>query len=136
MIAAYSRGMASAAHNCRKHRESVSKRIGKTAARWIWHRDGHRCVYCGVALTPGHGAHLDHLEPRSHGGSDLVINLVLACDSCNSARQDMTLEQWSAYAKATRGLVFDPEAILAQARTPVPSAMAGRGSSWAGCPIS
>lgn len=127
--------MASAAHNNRPARESVSKRIGATAARWIWKRDRCRCAYCGVALKKGRGAHLDHLEPHAHGGQDLVVNLVLACESCNSARQDMTLAQWAAYAKATYGLTVRPARVLAQAATPVPAALRGRGRAWLGCPV-
>jgi hypothetical protein len=127
--------MANAAHNSRPNRESVSKRIGAKATSWIWRRDRCKCAYCGVALRPGRKAHLDHLEPQAHGGQDLVVNLVLACDRCNSARQDMTLAQWAAYARATYGITFRPEAILARATTPAPKAMVGRARSWAGCPV-
>lgn len=35
--------------------------------------------------------HLDHVVPRSQGGSDEDSNLVLACASCNCRRQDMSL---------------------------------------------
>ena len=127
--------MASEKHNTRKQRESVSKRIGDKATAWIWRRDRCQCAYCGVALTPGRGAHLDHLTPAHHGGADVVTNLVLACESCNSARQDMTLTQWAAYAKATYGLTVRPARILARAATPVPAALAGTGRAWTGCPV-
>lgn len=42
--------MASAAHNGRKNRESLSKRLGRIA-RQIKARDGHACVYCDIAWT-------------------------------------------------------------------------------------
>jgi hypothetical protein len=128
--------MASSAYNNRPGRESVSKRIGEKATAWIWRRDCCRCVYCGADLTPGRGAHLDHLEPRARGGEDLVVNLVLSCDSCNSARQDMSLEQWAAYAQAARKVRFSPEDVRAIASTPCPAELAGRGRAWTGCPIS
>lgn len=127
--------MASAAHNSRPSRESVSKRIGDKATAWIWRRDRACCAYCGEKLTPGRGAHLDHLTPAHHGGEDLVTNLVLACESCNSARQDMTLTQWAAYARAAKGLKVSPAKILARATTPVPAALAGKGRAWLGCPV-
>lgn len=38
---------ATAAHNARPNRESLSKRLGKVA-RLIAARDGHACVYCGT----------------------------------------------------------------------------------------
>jgi endonuclease I len=127
--------MANAAHNSRPNRESVSKRIGAKATAWIWRRDNHRCVYCGCRLAKGGGAHLDHLQPQAHGGQDLVTNLVLACERCNSARQDLSLRQWAAYAAEVYGLRVRPAAVLARAATPVPRAYAGRGRAWAGAAI-
>lgn len=127
--------MASAAHNSRKSRESVSKRIGDKATQWIWARDGHACAYCGKALVKGRGAHLDHLTPAHHGGADTVVNLVLACESCNSARQDMSLTQWAVYAAATYGLRVSPAAILRRAATPVPADIIGKGRAWQGATV-
>lgn len=127
--------MANAAHNNRPARESVSKRIGAKATAWVWHRDASRCVYCGCALTKGNGAHLDHLTPHAHGGADDVTNLVLACERCNSARQDMSLVQWAAYAAEVYGLKVRPAAILARAARPVPAAMMGRGRAWQGATV-
>lgn len=78
----------------RPGRESLSKRLGRVA-RQIKARDGHACVYCGATeQSSGAHLHLDHLTPRVAGGSDSAENLVLACRSCNSARQDMPLAAW------------------------------------------
>ena len=86
--------MASAKHNARKNRESLSKRLGAIALR-IRERDCHRCVYCGkTAEQSGAHLHLDHLLPKSRGGLDVASNLVLACRSCNSRRQDQSLAAW------------------------------------------
>lgn len=48
----------------------------------LYARDGWRCVYCQkrAKLT------LDHLKPRSLGGSNKNQNLVTACHKCNSLR--------------------------------------------------
>jgi 5-methylcytosine-specific restriction endonuclease McrA len=81
-------------HAARPGRESLSKRLGRVA-RQIKARDGHCCVYCGAtAEESGSHLHLDHLTPRSKGGQDVASNLVLACRSCNCARQDMPLARW------------------------------------------
>jgi len=107
----------SAAHNSRPGRESVSKRIGVRAVRAIATRDGGACLYCGAtAQTSGAHLHLDHLTPRSQGGADDARNLVTACRRCNSARQDMSLAQWAAYAAVKLGLTIDPRAVRAHAR--------------------
>lgn len=62
----------------------------------IYLRDEFHCLYC---LADLHGAApsdvtLDHLVPRVDGGSNHESNLVTACRSCNSARQDTPLSRW------------------------------------------
>jgi 5-methylcytosine-specific restriction endonuclease McrA len=54
----------------------------------IYARDGHKCQYCGATrkLT------IDHVIPRSKGGSDDWDNLVVACSSCNIKKGDKYLE--------------------------------------------
>lgn len=50
-------------------------------------RDGEFCQYCGALdadLT------IDHLLPRSRGGTNQLENLVLACFSCNQRKGDRT----------------------------------------------
>lgn len=52
---------------------------------------GRRCGYCGQTNVP---FELDHLHPRSRGGSDRVSNLVLACHKCNAARGNRTAAEF------------------------------------------
>jgi 5-methylcytosine-specific restriction endonuclease McrA len=104
-----------AEYAARPNRESLSKRLGKTAVL-IKARDAHACVYCNRnAETSGAALHLDHLTPRSAGGADVPTNLVLACRRCNSARHDMDLDQWAAYACEKFGLMFTAPGIRAHA---------------------
>lgn len=55
----------------------------------IFDRDGFQCIYCG-STSYGDGVELtlDHIIPRSRGGSDCAENLVTACKGCNSAKND------------------------------------------------
>ena len=48
-------------------------------------RDGHRCGYCGGTATT-----IDHLLPRSRGGSNSWRNTVAACGGCNQRKGDRT----------------------------------------------
>lgn len=79
-------------------------------ARWItpekrlaiYIRDGFQCAYCGASLknVAPEGITLDHLVPRNplvaHGnGGNEATNLITACRSCNSSRQD---KPWVDYA--------------------------------------
>ena len=54
----------------------------------LYLRDRFACLYCGRDLSDAAPADitLDHLLPRSAGGSNEATNLVTACRSCNSAR--------------------------------------------------
>lgn len=60
-------------------------------------RDGLACVWC--ARTMGlMEATVEHLRPRSSGGTDSLRNLTLACAPCNHARGAMPLRAWVARA--------------------------------------
>ena len=45
-------------------------------------RDRNTCQYCGEAMPPG-DLTLDHVIPRSRGGSSTWENLVACCPDCN-----------------------------------------------------
>ncbi|HMK31813.1 MAG TPA: HNH endonuclease [Terriglobales bacterium] len=45
-------------------------------------RDRNSCQYCGIALASGELT-LDHVVPRSRGGSSTWENLVACCHPCN-----------------------------------------------------
>ena len=44
---------------------------------------GRKCAYCGVENVP---FEVEHIHPKSKGGSDRVSNLTLACRGCNQAK--------------------------------------------------
>jgi len=56
--------------------------------RAVFARDGHRCQYCGASAE-----NIDHVVPRSRGGSHSWDNVVAACRPCNTAKRDRMLEE-------------------------------------------
>jgi hypothetical protein len=48
------------------------------------------CAYCA---KPGK-LHRDHVVPRSRGGPDNAMNIVMACPSCNSSKGDRLASEW------------------------------------------
>jgi 5-methylcytosine-specific restriction endonuclease McrA len=52
--------------------------------RAVFARDGFRCQYCG---SPG-SLTVDHVVPRSRGGTSLWDNIVTACAPCNLRKGD------------------------------------------------
>lgn len=57
----------------------------------VLRRDGFRCYYCGVRgnETTGDGLTIDHVVPKSLGGTDEPTNLVAACGDCNSGKSSV-----------------------------------------------
>ncbi len=53
-----------------------------------WQR---QCAYCKTSGVP---LQVEHLMPKSRGGSDRASNLVIACDSCNKRKGSRTAEEF------------------------------------------
>src|SRR5260221_8991544 len=75
--------------------EGVAYQSG-TLAGWevrayLLSKYAYRCAYCGKTDTP---FQLDHIRPRSRGGSNRVSNLCLSCQECNQAKGDKTAAEW------------------------------------------
>jgi len=85
---------------------------------YVLEKFGYRCAYCGRGETV---FELDHIWPRSRGGTSRVSNLALACHACNAAKGDRTAAEFG-YAE-----------VEAQARRPLHDAAAMNASRYALC---
>jgi 5-methylcytosine-specific restriction endonuclease McrA len=56
--------------------------------RAVFTRDGSTCVYCGGSATS-----IDHVVPRSRGGTHTWDNVVAACRRCNHTKADRSLAE-------------------------------------------
>nr|WP_318014264.1 HNH endonuclease [Geodermatophilus sp. YIM 151500] len=56
--------------------------------RAVFTRDGQTCVYCGGSATS-----IDHVVPRSRGGTHTWDNVVAACRRCNHTKADRSLAE-------------------------------------------
>ena len=52
----------------------------------VFARDGHICQYCGATAE-----NIDHVVPRSKGGTHTWDNVVAACRPCNMRKEDRLL---------------------------------------------
>jgi 5-methylcytosine-specific restriction endonuclease McrA len=92
--------------------------------RNLFHRDGHRCQYCGCgdAGSSGSGVvrlSIDHVIPRSRGGSHSWDNVTTACLRCNVHKGNRTpREAGMVLAKPPRrplsGPLFEAERQMAR----------------------
>jgi len=60
--------------------------------RNIYRRDGHRCLYCG-RRPHADRLTIDHVIPRSRGGTWSWENCVTACLACNARKADRTTRE-------------------------------------------
>jgi len=76
--------------------------VPRRGARWsrvgVLRRDGYRCIYCGVVATERRDGRqldrgdftIDHIIPRSRGGTNTWGNTACACYACNQRKSDRT----------------------------------------------
>jgi len=66
---------------------SEAKRKWRQSIKEHW---DYECAYCGETenLT------LDHITPRSKGGSDRVTNVLCACKECNTSKSHQMWSDW------------------------------------------
>lgn len=55
---------------------------------------GRKCAYDDAQDVP---LEIDHIIPRSRGGSDRISNLTLACRNCNERKGNKTIEEFLAH---------------------------------------
>ncbi len=82
---------------------------------------GRACVYCGAENTP---LEVEHIAPKSKGGSDRVSNLTLACHACNQAKSNQDIQD---FLSGNPDLV---KRILNQAKAPLKDAAAVNSTRW------
>jgi hypothetical protein len=73
----------------RPRRERASRPVLQANYAATYARDKHACRYCRAVV----GLSIDHVTPRSQGGSDAVSNLVVCCKACNARKGARTPEQ-------------------------------------------
>lgn len=67
------------------------ERAGWEARAYVLLKYGYRCAYCGKTGCP---FELDHILPRSRGGSNRIANLALCCHDCNAAKGSQTAAEF------------------------------------------
>jgi 5-methylcytosine-specific restriction endonuclease McrA len=94
------------------------ERAGWEIRSYLLEKFGRTCAYCGCGET---AFEVDHIRPRSRGGTSRVSNLALSCHACNAAKADQTAAE------------FGHPAVEAQAKRPLKDAAAMNASRYALC---
>jgi 5-methylcytosine-specific restriction endonuclease McrA len=94
---------------------------GCEAREYLLEKWQRRCAYCRAENVP---LEVEHIVPKSRGGTDRVSNLALACVKCNQAKGNCPVEEF---------LVKKPgvlRRILTQAKAPLKDAAAVNATRW------
>jgi hypothetical protein len=66
--------------------------LGQKKRFTVFQRDNFTCVYCNRS-TPEIVLQVDHVIPKSKGGTDDIVNLATSCFDCNSGKSNRDLSQ-------------------------------------------
>ena len=96
--------------------------FGYEVREYLLEKWNRTCAYCGKQDIP---LQIDHIYPKSKGGSNRVSNLTLACQCCNQKKDALPVEVF---------LKNDPvrlKKIKTQAKAPLRDASAVNATRWA-----
>ncbi|MCL4526542.1 MAG: RNA-guided endonuclease IscB [Gammaproteobacteria bacterium] len=96
--------------------------FGYEVREYLLEKWGRKCAYCDAQNTP---LTIDHIHPRSAGGSDRVSNLTLACFPCNQRKSNRDVSEF---------LARDPKRLArieSVRKAPLKDAAAVNSTRWA-----
>lgn len=64
---------------------------GYEVREYLLEKWGRKCVYCGAENVP---LEIEHIVPKSRGGSNRVSNLTLSCHKCNQDKGNQTAAEY------------------------------------------
>jgi len=95
---------------------------GYEVREYLLNKWDRKCAYCDAQNLP---LQIEHIHPKSKGGSNRISNLALACEKCNLKKGTQDIKDF---------LKKKPEllkSILAQAKRPLKDAAAVNSTRWA-----
>ena len=73
-------------YNKKKRKMFKKRRYEHLCKKW-----GNKCVYCGCNNIK---LEIDHIIPKSCGGSNKISNLTLSCKKCNQAKGSKSIREF------------------------------------------
>ena len=64
---------------------------GYNIRNYLLEKHGRKCFYCGKTVSD---FEVEHMLPKSRGGSNRIDNLTLSCHDCNQKKDTMTAEEF------------------------------------------
>jgi len=64
---------------------------GYEVKEYLLEKFKHRCAYCGKNNVP---LKVEHIIPKTRGGTNRISNLTISCEKCNQKKNNMTAEEF------------------------------------------
>jgi 5-methylcytosine-specific restriction endonuclease McrA len=96
--------------------------VGYEVREYLLEKWDRKCAYCGTENVP---LQVEHIHPKSKGGSNRISNLCIACEPCNLKKGVQSITDF---------LAKKPDVLkklLAQAKRPLKDAAAVNSTRWA-----
>jgi 5-methylcytosine-specific restriction endonuclease McrA len=94
---------------------------GYEVREYLLNKWDRKCAYCSIENVP---LQVEHIQPKTKGGSDRISNLCLACEKCNLKKGTQSIENF------LRGKPERLKRILSQAKRPLKDASAVNSTRW------
>jgi hypothetical protein len=65
--------------------------VGYEIREYLLEKFNRMCAYCSLINIP---LEVEHVHPKSLGGSNRISNLTIACHDCNQEKGSLTLDEW------------------------------------------
>ena len=95
---------------------------GYEAREYLLNKWDRRCAYCGGKDIP---LQIEHIHPKSKGGTNRISNLCLACEPCNQKKGTQDIKDFLS------GKPDILKRVIAQAKRPLKDAAAVNSTRWA-----
>ena len=95
---------------------------GYEVREYLLQKWGRKCAYCGATNIK---LEIEHIQPKSMGGSDRVSNLTIACHDCNQKKGNSDIKDF------LRGKPDILNKVLKQLKTPLKDAAAVNATRYA-----
>ena len=110
--------------------------LGYEVREYLLEKWGRACAYCGTQDVP---LEVEHIHPKSQGGSNRISNLTLACHQCNQAKNSQPIAVFFEQDKGLKrrlkkqGLSAEKQLgrVLKQCKKPLKDAAAVNATRWA-----
>ncbi len=109
--------------------------LGYEVREYLLEKWGRECAYCGEQNV---SLEIEHIHPKSKGGSNRVSNLTLSCHACNQGKDNLPIEVFfeqdtglkQRQKKNGKSSARQLECVLKQCKMPLRDAAAVNATRW------